>query len=107
VQCAQNGKQKYLGTFDCPKEAARHYNLYAKSIGEGFECLNDVEPMFPTEEHVTLADRKFKMNGVAMPSGIDFKKKNGKFRVRAKHKHIGMYNTLSEAIEAQKTCLSS
>jgi len=100
VQCSQNGNSHYLGTFDCPHEAARHYNLFAKSIGEGFECLNDVEPMFPTEPRLTQADTKFKVDGQALPSGIDFKKKNGKFRVRTKDVYVGIYATLPQAIAA-------
>lgn len=110
----------YLGRFDCPKEAARHYNKAAKQQGEGFELLNDVEPMFPTAERITR-----KINNERRVSetvkrtekylfdvseglykvryeGVYFQKRIGRWTARVKGKHIGTYLTQSEAIEAQK-----
>lgn len=41
------GNRVCLGSFDCPDEAARHYNRVAFDNGGGFEVLNTVYPIFP------------------------------------------------------------
>lgn len=110
------GQQIYMGAFDCPVEAARHYNKAAKDHGEGFEHLNQVDPMFPTMEYINEKTKKSTEtkgrteeyllsveNGTARIKhpGIKFDNKRGKWRTWLKSNYIGMFFTQDEAIEAQ------
>ncbi len=111
-----SGKSISAGHFDCPMEAARHYNQCARDNGEGFELLNDVEPIFPTIEHITLRAKQANdtrertkkylqelANGfyTVKYHGVTFDRNSGKWRVILKKKQIGAYITQSEAISAR------
>ena len=114
----------YLGCFDCPMEAARHYNQAAKEHGEGFELLNQVEPMFPTVHHLTRQLRDFerviatkerieaymdKLNKGGLPKkhkGVTFNRKSGNWMVKVNGKYVGSYMEHSEAVSAKDAAIN-
>lgn len=118
AQYGMDGRLIGLGRFSCPMEAARHYNRAAKENGEGFEFLNNVDPLFPTEDRITKQD--YDANRVAATkertekylldlaaglhtekhTGVTFNKKRGKWTPVIKRKRIGFYLTKDEAISA-------
>lgn len=116
-----NGQFLCLGYFDCKEEAARHYNQCARDNGQGFELLNDVEPLFPTTERVTRAERegliaaekleRIKKHLLDLEKGcsqvnhigVTFDMQHGKWRATLNKKYIGIYLTQKEAIEAIKS----
>lgn len=116
AQYGVNGKKINIGSFDCPIEAARHYNKVALEHGEGFELLNDINPLFPDPKYLTgreknTIERRGRTdkylddlsNGLYDKKlhGLSFHKRSGKWTVTISRKHIGVYITQDEAIEAQ------
>lgn len=110
----------HIGRFDCPKEAARHYNRAAFDNGDGFELLNDVDPLFPLAKYVKAAakaentrlrtekhleDVEKGLFGIKHV-GVLFNKALGKWRVVVNKKHIGLYLTQDEAVSARNLAKS-
>lgn len=115
------GSRVHLGRFDCPKEAARHYNKAAFDNGEGFELLNDVDPLFPLTEFVPMRTQKAREtklrtakhmesveNGAQIIKhvGVSFHRVLGKWRARIGNEHIGLYLTQAEAVLARNLAKS-
>jgi len=107
------GKIVNIGSFDCPVEAARHYNKSAADNGEGFELLNDVDPLFPLTQYISSRAMKAEKTRLRTEAhmangsysvkhvGISFDKGAGKWRVKSKGEHIGFFLTHEEAVMAQ------
>lgn len=89
AQITINGRQKYLGLFDCELEASSYYEKALKSIEIGKKII----------KKQLVFSSKYK--GVHWNKSA--KKWQSRIRINGKVKHIGYFDTELEAFESQKT----
>lgn len=97
-----NGKHNSLGFFESEQDAAKTYDRAVRYYFTDFACTN-----FPGDEAASVEDirrnshRRFKQTTSSQHAGIDYQKRNGRWRVRIKGKVVGYFKTEEEALTAR------
>lgn len=98
ARIACDGKQKHLGTSECPKTCARTYNKYAKELFGDFAKLNEVEdgPLCPTPLPPSNVQSGFR--------GVTWNRNLGKWKVSFTYRYKAVFTaTITDVVVAAKT----